>query len=82
LTLFGTNPCPSKPGLLFSRLAVLDNSSSSDSSNGGHQPKNKMQKRELLSYETAIASPLYRKYLKIADEDPDPTSSTSIYNDS
>ena len=64
--------------------AVLDTSSSSDSSNGDHQkgrqPK-KRQKRE-LSYETAIASPLYRKYLKIADEDPDPTSSTSIYNDS
>ncbi len=66
--------------------AVLDTSSSSDSSisghhQKGHQPKKRKKKRE-LSYETAIASAFYRKYLTIADEDPDPTSSTSIYNDS
>jgi hypothetical protein len=66
--------------------AVLDTSTSSDSSisghhQKGHQPK-KRKKRELSYYETAIASPFYRKYLTIADEDPDPTSSTSMYNDS
>jgi hypothetical protein len=63
---------------------VLDTSSSSDSSNGGHQKGHQLKKRQKreLSYETAMASPRYRKYLKMADKDPDPSSHTSIYNGS
>jgi hypothetical protein len=58
--------------------AVLYTSSSSDSSiiSGHHQKGHRTKKshKRGLSYETAIASPFNRKYLAIADQDPDPTS--------